>query len=72
MGYAIIMLAGLIGVAAILVMGREHGMLIGSVVHLPRHPSSPLDEAERILALRYAKGEITPEEYHRMLVILRR
>lgn len=32
---------------------------------------SPLDEAERILAARYARGEITPREYQRMLSILR-
>jgi len=34
-------------------------------------PRSPLDEAERILAARYARGEITPQEYQRMLTILR-
>jgi uncharacterized membrane protein len=32
---------------------------------------SPLDEAERILSARYARGDITPDEYRRMLVILR-
>lgn len=35
-------------------------------------PSSPVDEAERILAKRYARGEISPEQFDRMLVILRR
>lgn len=34
--------------------------------------SSPLDHAERILARRYAAKEITPEEYERMLTVLRR
>jgi len=34
--------------------------------------SAPLDEAERILAARYAAGAITPQEYQRMLVILRK
>jgi uncharacterized membrane protein len=33
---------------------------------------SPLDEAERILAHRYARREIDTEEYERMLSILRR
>ena len=33
---------------------------------------SPLDEAERILGARYARGDISAEEYQRMLVILRR
>ena len=47
--------------------------------HLSRRPmpgatrsSSPLDEAELILSRRYARGEISFEEYDRMLVILRR
>lgn len=33
---------------------------------------SPVDEAERILARRYARGEIDSEQYRRMLAILRR
>jgi uncharacterized membrane protein len=37
-----------------------------------RVPVSPLDEAERILTARYARGTITAQEYERMLVILRR
>ena len=37
-----------------------------------REPISPLDEAERILTARYARGTITAQEYERMLVILRR
>lgn len=35
-------------------------------------PLSPLDEAERILASRYARGTIDAEEYDRMLAVLRR
>ncbi|PKN47217.1 MAG: hypothetical protein CVT67_09620 [Actinobacteria bacterium HGW-Actinobacteria-7] len=35
-------------------------------------PASPLDEAELILAARYARGVITRQEYDDMLVILRR
>ncbi len=37
-----------------------------------RKPVSPLDEAERILTARYARGIISTQEYERMLVILRR
>ncbi len=37
-----------------------------------RVPSSPTDEAERILASRYARGRITAEEYDRMAAVLRR
>jgi uncharacterized membrane protein len=73
MGAAIITLAGLTGIAAVLIIGSQTGVFAGnhgSVI--PSVPSSPLDEAERILATRYAKGEITPDEYARMLSILRR
>jgi len=43
------------------------------VTSLPtRVPSSPIDEAERILARRYVRHEITAEEYERMLAVLRR
>lgn len=35
-------------------------------------PVSPVDEAERIIAGRYASGRITAEEYSRMLQVLRR
>jgi uncharacterized membrane protein len=35
-------------------------------------PSSPLDHAEKILASRYARHEISAEEYGRMLVVLRK
>lgn len=34
--------------------------------------SSPLDEAQRILARRYARGQITYDEYLRMTALLRR
>ena len=53
--------------------------IVTGASHLSRRPmpgatrsSSPLDEAERILSRRYARGEISFEEYDRMLVILRR
>lgn len=35
-------------------------------------PSSPMDHAEKILASRYARHEISADEYGRMLVVLRR
>lgn len=73
MGAAIITLAGLTGVAAMLIVGGQHLALSGGRVSaIASSPASPLDEAERILARRYAKGEITPDEYSRMLSILRR
>jgi len=72
MGFAIILMAGVTGLASILILGNQTGAFAGHGAPIPTHPSSPLDEAERILAHRYAKGDITPEEYSRMLVILRR
>jgi uncharacterized membrane protein len=71
MGLATLVLVGMTGFAAILVVGRTNGVFAGHIP-APSHPTSPLDEAERILSARYAKGEITPEEYARMLTILRR
>lgn len=46
----------------------------GSATPAPRRAvgATPLDEAERILAERYARGRIGPEEYQRMLAVLRR
>jgi uncharacterized membrane protein len=38
----------------------------------PMHEVSPVDEADRILAHRYARGEITFEQYDRMRCLLRR
>ena len=73
MGLAIIALAGLTGVAAVLIMGGRIGTYAGHhSTAIPSRPTSPMDEAERILAARYAKGEITPDEYSRMLSVLRR
>jgi uncharacterized membrane protein len=34
-------------------------------------PASPVDEAERVLARRYARGSISAQEYRRMTQILR-
>jgi uncharacterized membrane protein len=73
MGAAIITLAGLTGVAAILIISSQSAAFSGGRFSaIANTPTSPLDEAERILAARYAKGEITPDEYSRMLSILRR
>ncbi len=72
MGLAIAMLALLVGVAATLFASRGHGVLADHVAISPSRPSSPLDEAERILAMRYARGDIRLDEYQRMLVVLRK
>jgi len=73
MGLTIVTLAALTGVAAVLIIGGQRAALSGHRMSaIPSNPTSPLDEAERILATRYAKGEITPDEFSRMLSILRR
>jgi uncharacterized membrane protein len=73
MGLAIFTLALLTGVAAVLVIGGQpHAFSSGAMSPVHSRPTSPLDEAERILGSRYAKGEITTDEYARMLAILRR
>ena len=73
MGFAFAATAGLVGLATMLALDPKDRVLgLRNVTHLPDRPSSPLDEAERILAARYAKGELTAEEYERMLIILRR
>ena len=69
--FAMIVVTGLTALVAVAIVGRRDGVLIGHQPHAARG-TSPVDEAERILAHRYAKGEITAEEYDRMLVILRR
>jgi uncharacterized membrane protein len=51
-------------------MGRGNESLATST-HAVRRGTSPVDEAERLLARRYAKGQINADEYERMLVILR-
>jgi len=71
---ALVAVAGLTAYAALVIIGRTSGVFAGpaTVTSAAGRPTSPLDEAERILAHRYAKGEISPEEYDRMLTILRR
>jgi len=73
MGLAILALAALTGVAAILIVsGNAHAFSGNHLATTPSRPVSPLDEAERILGGRYARGEITHDEYSRMISILRR
>jgi uncharacterized membrane protein len=68
---AAFVVVGLTAVAAIVIVSRNDHPLAGA--HAARvHGASPVDEAERILSQRYAHGEITAEEYDRMMVILRR
>ena len=62
---------GLTAVVAVAIAGRRDGALAGASPTRVR-TNSPVDEAERILAHRYAKGEVTAEEYDRMLTILRK
>lgn len=73
MGLAILTLAALTGVATILIInGHTHAFAGNQLAPIAHRPVSPLDEAERILGSRYANGEITLDEYSRMLTILRR
>ena len=69
MGIAFI--AAVLGATALILVLTRNGGSYATVASGSR-PVSPLDEAERILARRYARAEITAEEYSRMLAILRR
>jgi uncharacterized membrane protein len=71
MFYATITVIGLIAIAAVTLIGRREGAFDGQRLAHAEHHGSPVDEAERILARRYAAGEITFDEYNRMLAILR-
>jgi uncharacterized membrane protein len=62
---------GVLALAALWVLGRERGRVAVAVATLS-HPSSPVDEAERVLSRRYARGAISSDEYDRMMAILRR
>ncbi len=73
MGLAIFTLALLTGVAAaVAIGGQTHAFSARALSAAHSRPTTPLDEAERILGARYARGEITPDEFARMLAILRR
>jgi putative membrane protein len=51
------------------------GLLVAGVVWLVRNPRSdqtPADTPQRILAERYARGELTDDEYRSRLSTLRR
>ncbi len=62
---------GALAFAALLAVGRGRGRLAVAVSSLSR-PDSPVDEAERVLSRRYARGAISADEYDRMMAILRR
>jgi len=68
---AMLAVVALTAVAAVAIVGKRDGAFAGAT-HTRLRTGSPVDEAERILAHRYAKGEISAEEYDRMLTILRR
>lgn len=70
MEFGIILLAGAMA-ATVYLVGRKTGAL-ARLHALPAQHTSPMDEAERILTYRYAKGEITRDEFARMMAILRR
>jgi len=73
MGLTIVTVAALTSVAAVLIVSGQRAALSGHRMSpIPTHPTSPIDEAERILTTRYVRGEITPDEYSRMLALLRR
>lgn len=67
MGLTVAAIAVVTASAVLLFLSRH-----ARTVAAPIPPTSPLDEAQRILARRYARSEITAEEYGRMLAILRR
>jgi uncharacterized membrane protein len=62
----------LTSLAAVAIVGHNQSAFVGSQPNRAARSTSPVDQAERILAHRYAKGEITADEYRRMLSILRR
>lgn len=41
-------------------------------VRVSNTPRSPFSEAERILAMKYARGDLSAEAYERTLTVLRR
>jgi uncharacterized membrane protein len=69
---AMLIVVGLTAVAAVAIVSHGESVLAGARTVSTKPATTPVDEAERILARRYARGEITAEEYDRMLVILRR
>lgn len=70
MGIALIAAASLAAGVAYLALRRSDTIALATPV--AARTTSPFDEAERILARRYAQDQITAEEYGRMLAILRR
>ena len=65
-------IATIVGSTAVILVLARHGRTFVTATPAASRPTSPLDEAERILARRYAQAEISAEEYSRMLIILRR
>ena len=55
---------------ALWLVGRQRDRLTVAVNSFSK-ASSPVDQAEKLLARRYATGAISGEEYHRMMAILR-
>lgn len=61
---------GLAAFVGLLLASGQRDRLTVAVNSLSR-ASSPVDQAEKLLARRYARGSISGEEYHRMMAILR-
>jgi uncharacterized membrane protein len=61
---------GVLALAALWVITRRSRLGVAATAF--SHPSSPVDEAERVLSRRYARGRISSDEYDRMMAILRR
>jgi len=70
--FTMFIVVSLTAVAAFAIVSHRDGVFAGAQAVRIEHGDTPIDEAERILSHRYARGEITAEEYERMLVILRR
>ena len=64
--YAVI---GLLAFAAVWLIGSQRNRIAVAHTALAK-PVSPADEAERMLARRYARGAISTAEYRRMMAIL--
>jgi uncharacterized membrane protein len=69
---AMIAVAAFTALVAVAIVGHRDGVFAGNQPVRVSRRVSPIDEAERIIARRYATGEVTAEEYARMLAILRR
>ena len=59
-------------IASVLVLAMLMALSLLRAVPARRTPTTPLEQAERILAARYARGQLSAREYERSLAVLRR